>query len=259
MRNIGIILLIGVIAVALGLMIYERENGATEYGIDSSRAVAQEWMENVSPTYTFDGTDLELVSERELDDGRFEYTFDFQSASAGFGDRTDEMTAQVITDHTTVVTVSDGEVVSAVTDGVYSEIDDEILDGVSNDDPEPSVVSVYFVTVEDGQESAVSVERVSPDEDVEVFALRELFAGPTEEESDTGYSTAINEGVEILSFSVEDRTAEVDLSSELGEGVAGSAMVMMIREQIERTLEQFESIDNVVIMIEGESEGILQP
>jgi spore germination protein GerM len=36
-------------------------------------------------------------------------------------------------------------------------------------------------------------------------------------------------------------------------------MVMAIREQIEKTLLQFETIDDVVISINGETEEVLQP
>ena len=261
MRNIGIILLIGIIAVVLGLMIYGGDNDVVEYDIDSSRQVAEDWMENESPTFTYDGSGLELVDEREVDESTFEFTFDFQSAAAGYGDRTDEIVAQVITDHTTVITVSEGEVVRAITDGVYSELDGEMVDEIVNDEPVLETVSVYFVTVEDGQESVVAVEReVSTDEGgIESLALEELLAGPTEEEEGMGYSTAINDGVEVLSLTIVDQTAEVNFSSELGEGVAGSAMVMAIRGQIESTLNQFDNVDNVVIMIDGEVEGVLEP
>ncbi|MGM0482593.1 MAG: GerMN domain-containing protein, partial [Patescibacteria group bacterium] len=96
-------------------------------------------------------------------------------------------------------------------------------------------------------------------ERIEVLALEELLAGPTEEEEDQGYSTAINEGVEILDFSIQEGTAQVDFSSELNEDVAGSATVLAIRGQIENTLRQFDPVDNVVIMVEGEEEGVLQP
>jgi spore germination protein GerM len=57
---------------------------------------------------------------------------------------------------------------------------------------------------------------------------------------------------------IEDGVAYADFSSEL-EVSGGSAMVMMIREQIEKTLLQFETIDSVVISIEGDSEEVLQP
>lgn len=105
----------------------EDENTELE-NIDEARASAETWMEEQSPTYTYDGSDLELTGEEEIDDVTFEFTFEFQSAAAGYGDRTDQMLAQVITDHTTVVRVENNEVVSAITDEVYDELNDEMLE-----------------------------------------------------------------------------------------------------------------------------------
>ncbi len=98
-------------------------------GLTEALNVAREWMEEESPTYTFDGDELEVVGWVRIEDGKYEFTFDFESSSAGYGDRTDEATAQVITPHTTVVVVDDGEVVSAITDEVYDEMADEMIDG----------------------------------------------------------------------------------------------------------------------------------
>ncbi len=256
MRNLIIIALIAIIAIVLAVMVFgEREEERVEYTMDDARSIAENWMENHSPTYTFDGSGLELVDEREIDESTFEFTFDFESSAAGFGDRTDEMVAQVITPHTTVVVVEEGEVVSAITDGVYSELDEEMIE----DEPAEQTVSVYFMTVVDGEEQLASVERVVVDENVEHATLEALLAGPTEEEEDMGYTTAINEGVSIISLTIEDGVAMADFSSELDEGVAGSAMVMAVRGQIEETLTQFDNIDEVVISVEGETEEILQP
>ncbi|MDD3123440.1 MAG: GerMN domain-containing protein, partial [Candidatus Izemoplasmatales bacterium] len=58
---------------------------------------------------------------------------------------------------------------------------------------------------------------------------------------------------------LEGEVATVDFNEKLQEGVAGSATVMAIRNQIERTLLQFDYITEVVISINGDSEEILQP
>lgn len=90
-------------------------------------------------------------------------------------------------------------------------------------------------------------------------ALEELFKGPLPLELEQEYYTTINEGVEILSLSIEDGIAQVDLSSQLQEGVGGSCMVTTIRAQIEETLKQFSSVDSVIISVDGNSQDILQP
>ncbi|MEA3398377.1 MAG: GerMN domain-containing protein [Patescibacteria group bacterium] len=90
-------------------------------------------------------------------------------------------------------------------------------------------------------------------------ALTELLAGPTEEEKQTGYSTAINEGVSLNDLIIKDGIARADFSSELNNNVAGACRVSAIRAQIDETLKQFLSIDKVLISINGKSEGILEP
>lgn len=91
-------------------------------------------------------------------------------------------------------------------------------------------------------------------------ALTELLEGPTQEEIEQGrYVTNIPEGVEIQSLEIRDGTAYADFSQALQENVGGSCRVTAIRAQIEETLLQFESVDDVVISIDGETETILQP
>ncbi len=86
-----------------------------------------------SPTYLFDGIDgsIELVDTETL---RCPYCwtfiYDFECRHAGYGDRTGQMLAQVITDHTARITVQEGEITRAIIDdrwdmmlqeGVYTE------------------------------------------------------------------------------------------------------------------------------------------
>lgn len=90
-------------------------------------------------------------------------------------------------------------------------------------------------------------------------AILELLSGLTEEEKNEGFFTSINEGVEIQSLEIEDGTAKIDLSPKLDEGVGGSCRVTAIRAQIEETLKQFPTVENVIISINGETDLILQP
>ncbi|HOF45077.1 MAG TPA: GerMN domain-containing protein, partial [Candidatus Pacearchaeota archaeon] len=90
-------------------------------------------------------------------------------------------------------------------------------------------------------------------------AINQLLNGPTEDESERGIFSMINPGTVVYDLTIEDGVAIVDFNEKLQEGVAGSASVMAIRNQIERTLLQFDDINEVVISINGESEEILQP
>lgn len=103
------------------------------------------------------------------------------------------------------------------------------------------------------------VSREIDNEDIERATLNELFKGLTEQEVENGYFTDIPEGVEIKSLNISDGIARVDLSNELELGVSGSCRVIGIRAQIEETLKQFNTVESVLISIDGKTEDILQP
>ncbi|TVR77459.1 MAG: hypothetical protein EA415_00155, partial [Sphaerobacteraceae bacterium] len=63
--------------------------------------------------------------------------------------------------------------------------------------------------------------------------------------------TEIPEGTELLDIGLEDGTLIVDLSSEFTEG-GGSASILMRLAQVVHTGTQFDSVDDVQILIEGE-------
>jgi hypothetical protein len=129
---------------------------------------------------------------------------------------------------------------------------------------ESIVVKAYFPNVNMGSTEDCSLVYPVEREVVKSIAvgrksLEELLKGVTDIEEQEGYFTNIGEGVDILSLTISNGIARVDFSSELGEGVGGSCKVESIRAQIEETLKQFDTVDEVVISIEGNSEDILQP
>ncbi len=128
-------------------------------------------------------------------------------------------------------------------------------------EPETQTVDVYFLEVIDGEEEIVSVKReIDATVSVGKAAINELLKGPSEEEKlMMGFSTSIPEETQLLDIDIQNGVATVDFCQNLEDGVAGSAWVLSIRNQIEKTLMQFESVDSVVIKVEGESEDILQP
>lgn len=256
----SVVIIIAVLLIgAVALVLLRDTNDTGLYTQAEAQVTAQDWVLNQSPTYTQDGMDLVLVSDSVIvPDEEYEFVFTFDSRAAGYGDRSDEMAAQVITPHEIRVTVSSGEVISAVTDGVYDEVRGTMIGETI--EPTTTTVEVYFMRVVDGQESIVAVEREIPTtEAVGRSALEALLAGPTAVEEANGMSTAINEGVVLQSLDITAGVATADFSARLQEDVAGSATVMAIREQIEKTLLQFETVNEVVISIDGETEEILQP
>jgi len=258
MKNILILAALVIVAV-IAFFVLRDTSEPEVFTQEESQVIAQNWVETVSPTYTFDGMELTLVSEEvRVPDTEYEFVFAFDSRAAGYGDRSDEMAAQVITPHEIRVVVTSGVVTSVITDGVYDEMTGQMVEVPV--EPTTMTVQVHFVAVVDGQESVVSRDREIPATlEVGRAAIEALLAGPTEAELAEGLTTAINDGVVLQDLVIADGVATADFSARLNEGVAGSATVMAIREQIEQTLLQFETVNEVVISIDGETEEILQP
>lgn len=245
---VAVVVIAGVLIAGMETPRIPDENGAAM----EAEVVAEEWVQENAKTFTDrEGEELTHVSTEEIEESVFEVSFEFDSRFAGYGELADdEVAAQVITSHVIVVSVEDGEVVGAVTDEVFNEYEGAMIE---EDVDERVTVNVYFAVVEEGQEIVVSVEREVPADGKEEYTLLELLERP--EEGD--YFTAIAEGTTLNSFLIEDGVAYVDFSSELD--ASGSATVTMIREQIESTLLQFDTVNEVEISIEGEVEEILQP
>ena len=128
--------------------------------------------------------------------------------------------------------------------------------------PPPQVdAKVYFVrpTSQDIELVAVS-RRVSGEIPLAEAVLRELLKGPTAAERREGLTSLIPEGAALRSVSVSDSgVAWADFSEGLQQGVGGSMRVMGIRQQIEGTLMWISGITSVILSVEGQTEGVLQP
>lgn len=92
--------------------------------------VAQRYIVT-SPTFAFDGLpntiDVEEIAVLETDPVSYRIRIAFDSANAGFGDRTGQMLAQVITHHKMDIIVSEGNVISAVTDDSWDELNHQYV------------------------------------------------------------------------------------------------------------------------------------
>lgn len=90
-------------------------------------------------------------------------------------------------------------------------------------------------------------------------ALEELLKGPSQAEKNQGYISSINPGIRIQRLSIENGVAYVDFDSKLEDQIGGSCRVTAIRAQITQTLLQFETVNSVIISVNGRTEDILQP
>ena len=137
---------------------------------------------------------------------------------------------------------------------------------------ETQTVKVAWV-VKGGEEVTLQTRRVPRTPQVGAAALNELLWGPNPGEA--AYSTSLPAPSEVLHFSgraagwgprvrllkltITDGVALANFSRELHAYGGGAARVNMIRKQIEATMFQFPSVKRVVIAIEGQTEGVLQP
>ena len=92
-----------------------------------AQQIAQNFVETEA-TFKFDGMKgtLKLTETKALSDG-YEFVFEFQSSHAGYGDRTDMVLAQVITPHQDRIVVKQGQVFSAIMDGKWDMIKQQLL------------------------------------------------------------------------------------------------------------------------------------
>lgn len=84
-----------------------------------------------SPTFAFDGMEdtLEFGPITILESFPEQYLLDvmFTSSHGGFGDRTDQIVTQALTPHVMEIIISEGTVISAVTDGAWDELNNQYV------------------------------------------------------------------------------------------------------------------------------------
>jgi hypothetical protein len=151
----------------------------------------------------------------------------------------------------------------------YSAKDGEQIDTVSIPvafkNTETSAVKVFFARPTktssplDCTTMSAFDRRVVKTSAIAQAALNELLQGPTNTEADKGAITSINQGTKLLSLRITNGTAYADFNNALTANVGGSCRVTAIRLQIENTLKQFPTVQNVVISVNGKTAGVLEP
>ncbi len=101
-------------------------------GEDTGGSSEQESLETAkqfvigSPTYQYDGYGIEHVETLQTGCPYcWTFIFEFTSTHAGYGDRSGQVVAQVITDHVAEVRMENGEIKSAVLDDVWDMAEQE--------------------------------------------------------------------------------------------------------------------------------------
>lgn len=101
---------------------------------EKSKEVAREFVEN-SPTYKFDGFDLEYKKTLyiEMKDCPYcwGFIFEFKSRHAGYGDRGGKMLAQVITPHKAMIIVQKNKVTRAMLDEKWDMLNQKFFEATT--------------------------------------------------------------------------------------------------------------------------------
>jgi len=122
-----------------------------------------------------------------------------------------------------------------------------------NENTNEQQINVYFSNTEiqrqnqDCAEVFPSVRSVPQAENIEEVALEELFKGTTIAEEEQGLHTDISPEFSIKNLSIANGTATVILHEDLELIGHSTCQATTIKNQITKTLEQFSSINNVVI------------
>jgi hypothetical protein len=117
MRSIYIIALL-ILLTFTGISCTKSNTGSQE----ESQRVAIEFVKQEA-TYRFDGIPETLkVTSTTSVDNNWKYTIEFDSRHAGYGNRTGQILAEVITHHATEVTIQAGKVTKAIMDGQWDMI-----------------------------------------------------------------------------------------------------------------------------------------
>lgn len=123
-------------------------------------------------------------------------------------------------------------------------------EAVDDEDEAPETLRVLVYMVR-GEEIGASARQIAYTQDVATAAMTLLLEGPDDEDDDSGLSSEIPPGTELLNISLNNGTLTVDLSSGFTGG-GGSASMLMRLAQVVHTGTQFDSVDDVQIMIDGE-------
>ena len=121
-------------------------------------------------------------------------------------------------------------------------------------------VTIYLVRRVGSGEIYVAVSRQVPHtQAIGTAAIQALLAGPVIEERMQGLDSPIPDGTTLRSLRIVDGVAYADFDRRLLEHDGGAARAKSIARVVALTLEQFSTVREVVLSVEGRTEGVVQP
>ena len=115
---------------------------------EGSQRVAEDFV-SLDTTFRFDGIPetLEVTNIISVGNG-WKYTIEFDSRHAGYGNRSGQALAEVITHHVAEVTIQAGLVTTAIMDGEWDMINQRMLNDIEISLAPIHEIEVYFIFME---------------------------------------------------------------------------------------------------------------
>lgn len=205
--------------------------------------VAQRYVVT-SPTFEFDGDinslKTEYVGSTKSNPSQHILKATFESSHGGYGNRQGQVLSQMITPHTMIILVSEGYIVSAVTDETWDEIKELFIQREADPDISMNVSEVYnYSSFVDGLEkNGASMELVEIMEDTP-FSTPGLVI------------LANGETIQVYEFFSEAKTLEASLLISQDGTEISTSIIRWIDEP------HFYSKGNVIVQYIGHNPEIL--
>jgi len=139
-----------------------------------------------------------------------------------------------------------------LTDTDYKNISQKPAEPVEKNLNENEKVKIYFIKINEKTEKmdlkAVTRKVFSKNKIKE--SLKRLIEGPSAEEEDHGFLTAIPKDLKVYDLKIKNKTAEINFNQAIGKGATGNILLRRI-DQIIYTATQFKGIENIIIKING--------
>jgi len=205
--------------------------------------VAQRYVVT-TPTFGFDGDinslKTEYVGSTKSIPPQHIFKATFESSHGGYGNRQGQVLTQIITPHTMTILVSEGNIVSAVTDETFDEIKELFIQREADPDVSMNVSEVYnYSSFIDGLEkNGASMELVEILEDTP-------FSIP-------GFVVLVNgEHIQVYEFFSETKTLEASIMISQDGTEIGTSIIRWIDEP------HFYSKGNVIVQYIGHNPEML--
>lgn len=134
----------------------------------------------------------------------------------------------------------------------------DIAQDVKDKTPSEKEVTLYFLKLDEKTEKIYLAQvkrKIRTDKPLE-SAIESLIKGPTRDEENRGFITAVPVSLKVRGIAMKGKTAVIDFSGTIEEGAAGDILIKRI-QQIVYTATQFDNVESIVILVNGKGRKTL--